>query len=293
MKWPKCGFQTCDLAARTKNFCSAHYFQFKSGKQLSPIRYRSDYAVDVECNFESCERLAISRGFCQPHSYQNLKGLEMRPIFKYQETECSFESCDRKSVAKGLCQQHWKQKRNGNELKPIETRRKNAKCSYEGCDRKYVALGWCDTHYKQATTTGEVSEIRLQNGRSRDWHHNSSGYLVRYEAVSGRSKIIMQHREVVEQFIGRKLEGSENVHHVNGVRDDNRLENLELWSKTQPAGQRVLDKLEWARYIISKYEREQEFLESMGSTRPEPDKAGNRVLIDANRTRVTVNNGKE
>jgi len=41
---------------------------------------------------------------------------------------------------------------------------------------------------------------------------------------------------------------------VNGVRDDNRPENLELWSKSQPKGQRATDKLAWAKEIIRMYE---------------------------------------
>ena len=34
---------------------------------------------------------------------------------------------------------------------------------------------------------------------------------------------------------------------------DNRLENLELWSTSQPKGQRVVDKLKWAHEIIALY----------------------------------------
>ena len=39
----------------------------------------------------------------------------------------------------------------------------------------------------------------------------------------------------------------------NGVRDDNRPENLELWSKAQPAGQRVEDKITWAIELLERY----------------------------------------
>jgi hypothetical protein len=49
----------------------------------------------------------------------------------------------------------------------------------------------------------------------------------------------------MEEILGRPLEPNENVHHVNGVRDDNRPENLELWLTSQPSGQRVRDLVEW------------------------------------------------
>ncbi len=81
---------------------------------------------------------------------------------------------------------------------------------------------------------------------------DSDGYQQRKTAEGWR----FEHRLVLAQALGRPLLRHENPHHINGVRDDNRPENLELWSTSQPPGQRVEDKVAWAEELLALYRPE-------------------------------------
>ena len=81
-------------------------------------------------------------------------------------------------------------------------------------------------------------------------------FVGRDEPGTTKSGHMFEHRKVMQDLLGRALLPEENVHHKNGVRDDNRPENLELWTRSQPQGQRVEDKLAWAREFLALYETE-------------------------------------
>ena len=114
-------------------------------------------------------------------------------------------------------------------------------------------VGWCGVHrWRERNGTDMDAPIRLRTASPR-WRTNKQGYVERTSKAGGKYIRQLEHHEVVKKEIGRDLFPGETVHHKNGVRDDNRPENLELWSTSQPPGQRVEDRISWAIELLREY----------------------------------------
>lgn len=111
-----------------------------------------------------------------------------------------------------------------------------------------------------ATTCRRCSLAAQTRGSNPNWKggksYHAQGYVLRQAPDHPRATkngYVLEHILVMEETLGRYLLPPETVHHRNGVKGDNRPENLELWTRPQPNGIRVEDAVEWAKEILARY----------------------------------------
>ena len=120
--------------------------------------------------------------------------------------------------------------------------------------RIYRDQKFCSPECKVAAQTKAAFD-RFNAGDFRR-HTKKHGYVylsVPSLANGGKRTEVLEHRYVMEQHLGRSLLPTETVHHKNGIRADNSIENLELFDSRHGPGQRVADKIEFAIEMLALY----------------------------------------
>jgi hypothetical protein len=96
------------------------------------------------------------------------------------------------------------------------------------CSRKC----WAKKHRELVTGKNGVVASNWKGGE----FIAATGYVWVYApgiSITSKKKHMLKHRLVMSQHLKRPLLNSEIVHHKNGLKHDNRIENLEVLSRAQ------------------------------------------------------------
>lgn len=218
----KCSVVNCSRESRVKCLCRAHYARSLKPSGISPeIPIKTGDQNFKYCSINGCLRMINEGNYCSGHASRIRRGISGLDLEK--------------------------------PIKQVNKYKKDQICCINGCERPVHSWDMCKIHYsrvKSGKPIGPLGKMKAKVGESRFFDKN--GYVLVSNPRGGNS--IKEHRLIMERFLGRELRKNEIVHHINGIKTDNRIENLELWDRSHPSGQRVEDKLAFYKDFIELYD---------------------------------------
>jgi hypothetical protein len=186
------------------------------------------------CSIEGCERPRKGHGYCGTHLARLKRGADLNapiqekgPAYPRQVRICNFRGCERDVWARGLCTKHYRQIRRTPDPAAPKRRRaphgQRTPCTITDCAMPIVGNGYCTKHYQRWLRHGDP--LKTVNAEYGSGHVNRDGY----RTVMHKGKRVGEHRVVMAKHLGRDLLPAETVHHRNGDKLNNAIENLELW----------------------------------------------------------------